>query len=90
MNMKLCLYSTSACHLCEQAESLLQGMAENIMLSWDTIDIVDDDQLMQRYGLKIPVLHKPEGEVDLCWPFTELDILHWLAQLHEINKKTGD
>ena len=87
--MKLCLYGTSACHLCEQAEAMLQGLTENIMLSWDTIDIVDDEQLMQRYSLKIPVLHEPEAEAELCWPFTESDILHWLTQLSEINKKAG-
>ena len=79
MNIKLCLYGTSACHLCEQAEALLHALAENKALCWDTVDIADDERLMQRYGLKIPVLYELEAEAELCWPFTKADILHWLV-----------
>ena len=74
MNMKLLLYGTSACHLCEQAEVLLQSLD----LSWDKIDIADDKQLMHSYELKIPVLYQPDTHAKLCWPFSGADILGWL------------
>jgi hypothetical protein len=67
------LYSTGSCHLCEQAEALLQTLVlpEPVML--DVVDISDDDALVQRYGTRIPVLarvsEQGEGTAELGWPF---------------------
>jgi hypothetical protein len=50
------LYSTSACHLCEQALALLQPwLAQGCTLQ--VVDISESDELFERYGLLIPVLH---------------------------------
>ena len=76
--MKLYLYSTSSCQLCEQAEAMLRSLGANARLSWDTIDIADDEQLIKRYELRIPVLYRPDTDAELCWPFSEADILGWL------------
>lgn len=71
----LTLYGTSACHLCEQAEQVLQsvldaGLAECVALE----DISEDDTLMQRYALRIPVLTRADG-AELDWPFDEAGVL---------------
>ena len=77
--MILRLYGTSACHLCEEASALLQNLACEIELHWSEIDIAQDDQLLQRYGIKIPVLQRVDSNTELCWPFSEADILDWLS-----------
>lgn len=64
------LYSTSACHLCELAEQLLQAARDaGWGVPWQTVDITESDELFERYGLLIPVLRAPGGG-ELNWPFT--------------------
>ncbi len=62
--MKLLLYGTEFCHLCEQAEALLLAIG----VSADYIDIADDDALIESYGTRIPVLRREDG-AELGWPF---------------------
>ncbi len=74
------LYTTTGCHLCEEAELMLlyligkeQSFA-NIQVQ--KIEIAENDRLVELYGIRIPVLSKLENE--LGWPFS-LDELHaWL------------
>lgn len=60
----LTLYSTSACHLCELAETLLHERGA----AFAVVDISDSDELFQRYGMSIPVLQRGDGR-ELNWPF---------------------
>ncbi len=60
---KAVLYSTWGCHLCEEAEGLLQ--AANI--DFQLIDIVDDEQAFAAFRLHIPVLAIAQHY--LYWPF---------------------
>ncbi len=64
----LVLYSTSACHLCEQAEALLLPFAAR-GLSIAVDDISESDALFDRYGIRIPVLRHLESGRELDWPF---------------------
>lgn len=68
--IKLILLGTSACHLCEQAEELLQQLD----IAYEKIDIAEQEQWQERYAIKIPVLLISEGQWELCWPFTIADI----------------
>lgn len=70
----LLLYGTTGCHLCDQAEALLQTAAGARALAWRYVDIALDDALVARYGTRIPVLCTPDGR-ELDWPFSLLDIL---------------
>lgn len=75
----LVLYSTSACHLCEQALDLFADIDESLRPS--LIDIVDDEQLMQRYAIRIPVLGiAGQPQHDLGWPFDGAQLQAWLQQ----------
>lgn len=57
------LYSTAGCHLCEEAEALLvQARAARPNLSWEVVDIADEDALFEKYGWLIPVLHVGTSE----------------------------
>jgi hypothetical protein len=71
LKLMLYLYGTSSCHLCEEAAVLLQ----NLDLCWSEADIAEDDELMQQYSLKIPVLYRADNQTELCWPFSSGDIL---------------
>lgn len=73
------LYGTSACHLCEQAEALVVTALRNgAACTVEEIDISDSDELMARYGERIPVLAHPDGR-ELNWPFSESEVAAFLA-----------
>ncbi|WP_232819311.1 glutaredoxin family protein [Saccharospirillum mangrovi] len=71
---RLTLYSTAGCHLCEQAEALLQALA----LRWEVVDIASSDALIDQYGVRIPVLKAGGTDTDLGWPFTADDVQQYL------------
>lgn len=68
--MKLVLYGTSACHLCEEAEALVGRLG----LALDVVDIAEDDALHERYGMRIPVLRRLDTGAELDWPFDAASI----------------
>ncbi len=59
------LFHTDACHLCEQAQALITALNIDFVLQ----DICDDEQLAQRYGVRIPVLLRRADDAELGWPF---------------------
>lgn len=87
----LILYSTAACHLCEEAEGLLravQGQQQDV--SWEVIDIANDDQLFEVYGWLIPVLRAQSApgsgktyDRELRWPFDAYALTEFLDQARE-------
>lgn len=81
---RLTLYHTPACHLCEEAEALaMAGLAANGMAadSLTLIDIAEDGELLERYGLLIPVLRSEASGQELRWPFALPDIQRLLKPL---------
>ncbi|MFT7413436.1 MAG: glutaredoxin [Methylophagaceae bacterium] len=75
----LILYTTTGCHLCELADTLLQTLARHHQLTIIATEIADDDELVQRYGLRIPVVQFPDN-TDIGWPFDQHDIEKKLRQ----------
>ena len=70
------LYSSEGCHLCEQA---LELCAPHIKASdLEVVDIVEDEKLVELYGISIPVLERCTDNKMLYWPFNE-------AQINELN-----
>ena len=64
------LYGTSACHLCELAETMIAARGQmGAQFELEKVDISASDALFERYGLVIPVLLHPDGR-ELCWPFS--------------------
>lgn len=74
MSAKYTLYSTVGCHLCEQAENLLQSFSVDMV----SVDIAEDELLMQRYGVRIPVLKNSQNDDELGWPFDAAKLQDWL------------
>ena len=78
------LFGTEACHLCEEAESLLLQAG----LSFAKQDIINDEQSQQLYALRIPVvLHHPSG-LELAWPFSVEQILAFINLINQGKNKT--
>ena len=73
------LYGTSACHLCEQAQSMIASQLATAQdTEFEELDISESDELFERYGLRIPVLQHPDRR-ELNWPFTQAQLQIFLA-----------
>jgi thiol-disulfide isomerase/thioredoxin len=51
------------CHLCEEAFPLVERAARRARVEVEIVDIETDDALVAEYGLRIPVLLGPDGDV---------------------------
>ena len=73
--MDIQLYGTAFCHLCEEAEAILHELgAETVH-----IDIAEDDELLEKYGVRIPVLKRVDTGAELGWPFNAEAVSRFLV-----------
>ena len=73
------LFGTTACHLCELAEDMLETISQaepGVIV--EKVDISASDELFERYGVRIPVLRDPLGR-ELGWPFTAAQLREFIA-----------
>jgi len=77
--MKLLLYGTEACHLCEQARALLQAAGATA----EYIDIAKDDEMLEKYGTRIPVVQRIDNGAELGWPFDGDALKRFMEQSNE-------
>ncbi|MGI9251249.1 MAG: glutaredoxin family protein [Pseudohongiellaceae bacterium] len=75
---KLILYTTDGCHLCEYAHQMLQPLEASHQITLQLIDIATDKNLIDKYGVHIPVIKNPITNDELNWPFTTTDALEIL------------
>ncbi|TFW71203.1 thioredoxin family protein [Methylotenera oryzisoli] len=73
--LALTLYTTSHCHLCEEAEAILSSIANDHDITWRTIEIADNNQLLETYGTTIPVIQITGTSSEIKWPFGAEEIL---------------
>ena len=76
--IKLQFFTTLGCHLCEDAELLFSPMIKNGVIKVESVDIFDDEDLMERYGVRIPVIKKIETGEELGWPFDSHSLFQFL------------
>jgi len=69
------LYGTKFCHLCEEAEAVVRQFQVEVTY----IDIADDDELVERYGIRIPVLQRMDTGDELGWPFDVAAVSNFLG-----------
>lgn len=85
------LYSTLGCHLCEQAKPLVESVLGPSGEAWREVDIVESEQLVERYGVRIPVLHNVQSGEELGWPFDLPQLQAWLLrQTSDDSEPTAD
>lgn len=85
---ELLLYTTLGCHLCEQAEQLLTpvvdflnrsgSLKENDRLVIRPVEIADCTALIERYGVRIPVIQLQGTKSELGWPFDQAQAFEFL------------
>jgi hypothetical protein len=76
--MNYILYGTSACHLCEEAEAIIQPIQQRFGFMLQKIDIAGTDALISEYGTRIPVLYCKETTQSLEWPFDESQLINFI------------
>ncbi|WP_027967235.1 glutaredoxin family protein [Halomonas halocynthiae] len=76
--MRLRLYTTLGCHLCSELGTWLERLA-NQPLTLERVEISDDEALVQRYGVRIPVLADEQGQ-ELERGFEPVRLAQWLAE----------
>lgn len=75
------LFSTEYCTLCTEALELLFSMPELQGCSLDVVDISGNDELLRRYGERLPVVRAGAHELD--WPFGRAEILCALGKIEQ-------
>lgn len=78
--LKLELYETSLCHLCEQVQEMLLPYVEHGLCVVELIDIAEHDRLLSEFGVRIPVLAMADTGAELAWPFDREQLDTWLRQ----------
>lgn len=82
MATSLILYTTVGCHLCEQAEQLLDQLAQlqgsENPLQLVPVDISTDEGLVEHYGIRIPVVKNDVTQKEIGWPFELADLIELL------------
>ena len=90
--MAILLLSTEACHLCELAQEVLQTvfsqekmqrMMQQNQYEIFLQDIIDDGDLINRYGEKIPVLLDEDTHSTLEWPFDAAAVITWFEGMSD-------
>jgi|TARA_Y100000114_G_C11753504_1_gene325664 glutaredoxin-like protein DUF836 len=75
--IQLNLYGTLGCHLCDAALAELAPLMTDVQVN--QVDIVDSNELMERYQLRIPVLQRVDSGAELDWPFDLASLMAWLG-----------
>ena len=76
--INIILYSTVDCHLCEQAAEMLYGFEQQGLVVIETIDIARNDDFLELYGLRIPVIKRMDTGEELGWPFDHVKLGRYL------------
>ncbi|SFT54422.1 glutaredoxin family protein [Halomonas saccharevitans] len=82
--IRLRLYTTLGCHLCEQLEALLATLCD-APHRLERVEISDDDALVERYGVRIPVLVDEAGQ-ELDRGMQPERLAAWLAERGWLNE----
>lgn len=82
----LYLYTTLGCHLCDLAEQLLEPLLStpppnSQAFVLQLVEIADDAELMECYGVRIPVLVCAQSGKELAWPFDQHAAADFLSSL---------
>jgi len=68
------LYGNPFCHLCEEAEAILHRAGITAI----RIDITENQNLFEKYSLRIPVLQRVDNDAELAWPFDAAAVSRFL------------
>ena len=67
------LYSRADCHLCDLAAAMMKSAD----IAWRPVDIDSDPELVEKYGIHVPVVLEPDSGRELFFPFDEKRLLQF-------------
>lgn len=67
------MYGREGCHLCEDMIASLRSLQKKIQFEFEVINIDNDENLIQLYGERVPVLFAVEEQKELCHYFLDLE-----------------
>jgi len=74
---QIVFYTTVGCHLCEHAAVVLEEFSAQAgapLFELLEVDISTDEQLVELYGIRIPVLKNAANGKEIGWPFEARDV----------------
>ena len=77
--VKVKFYTTVGCHLCEDAHLLIDQFVAQGDVIVEMIDIADSDELIDSYGIRIPVIQRLDTDKELGWPFDQMELADFLG-----------
>ena len=77
----LYFYTTAGCCLCDQAEEILRSLQDVPPFSCEVVDIADSDELVDQYGIRIPVLQDQQSKKEISWPFSPEQLSRWIFEI---------
>lgn len=70
---RVVVYGREGCHLCEDMIASLRSLQKKIQFEFEVINIDNDENLIQLYGERVPVLFAVEEQKELCHYFLDLE-----------------
>ena len=84
--MKIRLYTTLGCHLCEEAQSMLYQLRnQSTALFIEEIEIADSDAMIQLYGIRVPVIAREDNK-EIDWPFNISELESFVTQQCDVSQ----
>lgn len=80
MKEALVFYTTAGCHLCDVARAVYQSTLSPEYFDVQEVDIASSDELIERYGTRIPVLKRVQDNSELNWPFDQQQLMDFLPE----------
>ncbi len=81
MLKRLELMTTEGCHLCDRAVPLLVEGVDPARFEVDLVDIAFDDELMDEYATRIPVLVDTSSKLSMDWPFDAKQLAQFIESI---------
>lgn len=76
------LLTKDNCPLCVQAIQLIHHQALEEPIRLHMVDIAQDPELLQEYGVLVPVLVRGQDDQELKWPFQEKQLREFLEDVN--------
>ncbi len=76
--MMIVFYTTEGCSLCDQALDMMITTPQLSGNNLHAVDIAFDDELLEQYAEKIPVVSV--AGITLLWPFTVQEIVNLIEK----------
>jgi len=80
MKESLIFYTTAGCHLCDVARQVYQSTLSPDYFLVEEVDIADHNELIDRYGTRIPLMKRVKDDSELAWPFDQQALMDFLPE----------